>query len=131
MLPQAPHVNQFVVSSTLSITVAPGVPGVGEGVGAGVGVGDGVGLGAGVGEGDGVGLGVGAGDAAGAGDGVGEATCVLLATMLPPQPVIVNVTNANRKTSNATEWLQRKKEPPSFGREEVGVEGTLTGQWLF
>ena len=123
-MPQAPQVSQFVESSTLSITVVLGVPGVGEGAGAGVG--DGVGLGVGDGEGDGTGAGEGVGVGAAAGGGVGEdagagdglapsdGAVELLATMLPPQPVMlmVIVMNAKTKPAKATEDLLQRKRPP-------------------
>lgn len=128
MFPQAPHVSQFVESSTLSITVLLGVLGVGEGVGVGVGVGDGRGVGVGVGVGDGLGVGVGvglgagvgAGAVAGVGEGVGDGLAAsvgaveLLATMLPPQPVraMVNVIDAKIKPSKATSERLQRKSPP-------------------
>lgn len=151
VFPQAPQVSQFVESSTLSITVLLGVPGVGEGAGAGVGegagagVGDGEGLGVGDGEGDGAGAGEGVGVGAAAGGGVGEdagagdglapsdGAVELLATMLPPQPVMlmVKVMNAKTKPTEATkDLLQRKRSPRSWPRRS-GVWGTLAGGWRF
>jgi hypothetical protein len=120
VLPQAPHVSQFGVSSTLSSTVTPVVLGVGDGVGAGVGVGEG--LGVGVGEALGVGVGEGLVAGAGTGVGVGELAAIgaLLATVLPPQPMIVcNEKTSSTKTKRVRQLLRKRISSRGFGLEEV------------
>ena len=139
VLPHAPHVSQFGVSSTLSSTVTPVVLGVGDGAGAGVGVGEGLGvgvgeaLGVGVGEALGVGLGEGLVAGAGTGVGVGELAAIgaLLATVLPPQPIIVcNEKTSSTKTKRVRQLL-RKRISSRVRPGRIGVRSTLAAGWPF